>query len=324
MCISTSTTSTCSSGDNGSSNSISSTDLLQTVLLDNCEAMQPILTDDDGDEYDEGNGHHYAHSTTMPNKKKRPSLADCTGAEHWGKRRRWRRPTGGSTSSEESTLAMPEPDSTLMDSDSDEKGMEEEKNKAEGENFRLKMKAAVLKTKNTKANPASTDSQTNADQTQQIHRNKMPFSSALNMSQFEPWQITVTVKPDKRILEVRGIQEKHCSPTDPLDDSPFSEEEGEAAGDDDENGDKAGVLVKSYKRVEHVKHLKVPANVALEALSCTLNQNGWLRVEAPAREEAITSSSTATATSTSPAPDQSAQWTEERLIPVIPVIDRGQ
>ena len=78
------------------------------------------------------------------------------------------------------------------------------------------------------------------------------------MSKFEPWEIEVKVNPEERMLIVRGKRET-ISDENALPDS------------------------EDYECLEYKKHLKIPANVAMDQMKCQLDQNGWLKIEAPTR-----------------------------------------
>lgn len=106
-----------------------------------------------------------------------------------------------------------------------------------------------------------------ADHPPSLLNSKNHFSLNLHLSQFEPWEISVKVLSLHRTLVIQGRHEITC------DENSQPSEVGDDKAEDGVN----------YECLEYVKHLKVPANVDLEQIKCTLDQNGWLQIEAPTR-----------------------------------------
>ena len=85
------------------------------------------------------------------------------------------------------------------------------------------------------------------------------FSLHLHLEKFEPWEISVKVLSDKRTLMIRAKHEITA----------------------DENTEHTTELADDYECIEYLKQVKVPSDVALDQMKCTLEQNGWLQIEAP-------------------------------------------
>lgn len=115
---------------------------------------------------------------------------------------------------------------------------------------------------------------------------KKYFSFLLHMEEFKPRQISVKVQPDRRTLEVTGIREKGTLSTN--------------------NRKRSGLRKKKY--LEHVKRLKMPANVNVSKMICYLDQNGWLQVKAPWRK---------TLSSNASPPDLFEQWASSPEAPLL-------
>lgn len=226
--------------------------------------------------FDNGNEGSLTNPKLRP-MRKRPKLKEARSC--WKK---MKRPvTLGNLTSGESNSALdsPEPDSTMEDDDI---------------TFISSLKKEVKENDDKKNDDQITLLKTNhAEQDFSKPKTHQNFSLLLHMSKFEPWQITVKVQPDKRILEVRGTHEIEG----------FKETQSYCTNSGSEE---------DFERLEYVKHLKVPANVDLEKMVCTLDQNGWLKVEAPTKS----SKHTLINTSSKTLPDQSDQWSAARLIPV--------